>query len=221
MLKGRELMNELQTKPLHTIKLRTQELTSKCVGLWQKVVNVIAPPSKSVGVDTIKLLATVDQGVSTLEMRLNSLQELFENRFRYDETKERAFDTLYEKMRQYEGDYQASLKKNLVLALLLLHDNMQRIEVALCDRPAEQELVAELRQDLLDILYAEDVEPVGALGDSFDRHKQQVMQRIPTTDHAKDNKIERVVREGFVATNKVLRPQLVTVFTYQSPVSQG
>jgi len=123
-------------------------------------------------------------------------------------------------MRQFEGDYQASLKKNLVLSLLLLHDHMGNVEAALAEQSDAQRYVTGLRESLIDILYAEDVEPMGRLGDLFDRHKQQALSTVPTHDPAKDNTVERVVREGFVSAGRVLRPQSVVVYRYQSAVSE-
>lgn len=164
--------------------------------------------------------AAVESRLDAIEKGLSTLCDLFEQRWRYDEAKERAFDVLYAKMRQFEGDYQASLKKNLVLSLLLLHDHMGNVEAALAEQPDAQRYVTGLRESLIDILYAEDVEPMGRLGDLFDRHKQQALSTVPTHDPAKDNTVERVVREGFVSAGRVLRPQSVVVYRYQSAVSE-
>ena len=59
--------------------------------------------------------------LAAIEDKLHSLRELFEQRIQFDEAKDRAFNILYEKMRQSETDYQSSLKKGMVLSLLLLH----------------------------------------------------------------------------------------------------
>lgn len=168
-------------------------------------------------------LVSVVQRLAAIETHLSSLQNLFEQRLRYDEQKEQAFNKLYEKMRQQEGDYQASLKKSLVLSLLLLYDNMQKVETALGEQPDVQKYVTSLRQELIDILYAEDVEPMGNLGDVFDHHRQQAINTVPTNDLRQDKTVERIVREGFFhgSAKKVLRPQSVTIRKYQNSSIQN
>lgn len=155
-------------------------------------------------------------GLEIIRKEVNKLEKLFEERLRYDNAKEKAFDSLYERMKQYEGNYQASIKNSLIRSLLLLHDNMVTIETDLEDQPIIQKYISALRQELLDILYAEDVEPMGDLGKQFDHQLQQGVHTVPTVDLAKDNRVERVVREGFYIAGKVLRPQSVMVFRYQN-----
>jgi molecular chaperone GrpE (heat shock protein) len=158
-----------------------------------------------------------EHGVSleAVHSRLNAIEAslcaLLEQRLRYDEAKDRAFDVLYEKMRQFDGNFQASIKRNLVLSLLLLHDHICSAEAALEEHPVAQERVAGLRKALQDLLYAEDIEPMGALGDLFDRRRQQAIDAVATSDAALADTVERVVREGFLFAGKVLRPQSVIV----------
>jgi molecular chaperone GrpE (heat shock protein) len=156
--------------------------------------------------------------LAALEETVNGLRELFNERIMYDEAKEQAFNVLYEKLRHSEADNQSALKKGLILSLLLLHDRMQKAEGEFAETAAGQR-IGHLRRELLDILYAEGVELIDTQSDGFDRRLQEALQAVPTTDPEKDNTVDRVVREGFLSSGKVMRPQSVIVRRYNAVVS--
>jgi molecular chaperone GrpE len=147
---------------------------------------------------------------------VTALKTCFEERLQYDTAKDKAFDVLYAKLREQDADQSAALKKNLVLALLRLHDHMQEAEAALEEGSPGRQRIAGLRTDLLDILYAEEVEPIVPPGPEFDRARQQALGSVTTDFRALDNTVERVVREGFSSGSRVLRPQAVIVRRYRS-----
>lgn len=149
--------------------------------------------------------------LEAIETRLSDIKQLIAKRLRYDEAKEKAFDVLYEKMRQYEENFQASLKKDLIRSLLLLYDNMVKAEEVLVSIPEAQQRVSDLREELLNALYVQEVEPMGDLGEFYDKQKQQAIKVIPTDDPSEDGKVEQVTREGFLWAGKVLRPQEVVI----------
>jgi molecular chaperone GrpE len=163
-------------------------------------------------------LSSIDLRLAALEETLNGLRELFDQRILYDEAKERAFNVLHEKLRHSEADNQSALKKGLILSLLLLHDRMQKAECEFREAAAGQR-IADLRRELLDILYAEGVELIDTQSDGFDRRLQEALQAVPTADPGKDNTVDRVVREGFLSSGKVMRPQSVIVRRYYAGVS--
>jgi len=149
--------------------------------------------------------------LEAIEARLANIEQLIDKRLRYDAAKEKAFDVLYEKMRQYESDFQATLKRDLIRSLLLLYDNMVKTESTLADVPEARQRVSDLREELLNALYIQEVEPMGALGEFYDKQKQQAIRVIPADDPAEEGKVEQVVREGFLWAGLVLRPQQVII----------
>jgi len=162
----------------------------------------------------------IQSRLARLEDALNSLRACFDDRLRYDAAKDRAFDFLYSKLREQDTDQGFALKKNLILALLRLHDHMENAEGALDRDSHGRQHIADLRTALLDILYAEDIEPITTAGAEFDRTRQQALGSVPASDPAWDNTVDRVVRAGFVCGDRVLRPQSVIVRRYQSPEGQ-
>jgi molecular chaperone GrpE len=162
-------------------------------------------------------LSSIGLRLAALEETLDGLRRLFDERILYDEAKERAFDVLYEKLRNSEADNQSALKKGLILSLLLLHDRMQKAESEFGETAAVQR-IAHLRLGLLDILYADGVERINIQSDGFDRRLQEAVQVVPTTDPDKDNTVDRVVREGFLSSGKIMRAQSVIVRRYNAAV---
>jgi molecular chaperone GrpE (heat shock protein) len=159
-------------------------------------------------------LSSVGLRLVAIEERLHSLCELFNHKILFDEAKERAFNTLYDKMGQSQADYQSSLKKGMVLSLLLLHDRMQKAQGELGENVGAQRIL-HLRKELLDILYAEGVEPIEIRSEVFDRSQQETLETVPTMDPSKNNTVDRLIRDGFLISGKVLRPQTVIVRRYQ------
>jgi molecular chaperone GrpE len=153
--------------------------------------------------------------IAGLEEKFAKLQTCFEERLQYDAAKEKAFDVLHAKLCEQNTDQGAALKKNLVLALFRLHDHMQEAEADLEEGSMGRQRLAELRVDLIDILYAEDVEPIEVPSDEFDRSRQRALGTTPTNNPALSNTVEKVVYQGFVSGSRVLRPQGVIVRRYQ------
>lgn len=170
---------------------------------------------------------TVNEAISSFETRFNDievtlseLRKLFEQRIRYDEGKDKALDTLYDEMKQYKSGFQAFLKENMIRSLLLLHDSISSTKANFRKEKVPEHLLEQLdllRQELLDILSFEDVEPMGKVGETFDNRSQQVLRTVPTPDPAKNNLIAGTVREGFKSGERVLRPRSVAVCRYVPP----
>lgn len=180
----------------------SQGTGSKTAGKNEPLLEEIGMPANS--------LAGIQQEIQ--ELRL-----LFQKRLSYDAAKDKAFDTLYDKMRQFDGDFQGSLKRGMLRSLLLLHDNMAATEELLSGVPEAQQHVSHLRQELLDILYVEDVEPIDASDKAYDRQRQEAIGTVPTDEPAKDGTIARTSKMGFMLADKVFRPQKVVIYRYSSP----
>jgi len=165
-------------------------------------------------------LASIQVQLSNLNDTVIGLKGCFEDRLQYDAAKDRAFDTLYAKLGEQNTDQGAALKKNLVLSLLLLYDRMHLAEAGLPPDSDGRQRIVELRTELLDILYAEDVTPMNVVSSEFDRARQLAVGSVEAANQSQDNTVDTVVREGFLIGTRVLRPQSVVVRRYRKPVEQ-
>jgi molecular chaperone GrpE (heat shock protein) len=178
----------------------------------------IAPPAEKAPVS--EQLALIQLQLNNLNDTVIGLKNCFEERLQYDTAKNRAFDTLYAKLAEQNTDQGAALKKNLVLSLLLLYDRMHLAEAGLPADSEGRQRIVELRTELLDILYAEDVTPMNVVSSEFDRARQLAVSSVQTPDPAQDSTVDAVVREGFLMGSRVLRPQSVVVRRYTKSIEQ-
>ena len=148
------------------------------------------------------------QAMAVIE-QLQELKRLFDDKIKKDTSQKQAFDKLYEEMRQYKDDFIFAAVRPILADLILLYDNMVRAEHHWEDARGRQ-IIGDLREELLEILYRQDVEPV-CISDNttLDRRQQRVIQTVATDIAAEDKQIVRVVREGFMRGDRVLRPQEV------------
>ena len=117
-------------------------------------------------------------------------------------------------MRQYKENFLLQAQKPLFLDMILLFDQIQRAAESVEDE-AGQEAIENIKEELLEILYRRDVEPMEFDGDArFDRQWMKAIERIDTDDEAEDKTIDRVSRSGFKWNDNVLRPHEVVVKRY-------
>lgn len=155
---------------------------------------------------------------------LNEIKDLIENRLEYDAVKEKAFDKLYEDMRQ-QRELPNILDRNikpLLADLLLLYDNMNRFEISLTSQQSSNsetilQEFKDLLDELLETLYRQEVIPIeddGSGNFNSKLHKATKTEAAKTQDE--DFKIVDVVRKGFLWRDKILRPQEVVIKRFEN-----
>jgi molecular chaperone GrpE (heat shock protein) len=133
--------------------------------------------------------------------------------------RQKAYDELYAEMKDYKADFVYTSQKPLYMELLLLFDSIHRALKKLDEDKAEvvsradiRDTVTKLKEELLEILYRHDIEPVALVPPAkLDVEKQKPIKRIDTADPAEDKLVTEVIREGFMRGDVVLRPQEVVV----------
>ncbi len=71
------------------------------------------------------------------------------------------------------------------------------------------------QQGIEDILYRQGVEPFALEGDAFDPRRQRALSTVPTDDPDRNKRVAARLRKGFQAGDKVIRPEMVTVYSVQ------
>ena len=159
--------------------------------------------------DSLACLEKIEAQTTAISVQLHELQQQFVSKIQKDSSQKQAFDKLYEEMRQYKDDFIFAAMRPILADLLLLYDNMVRAERNWEDDRG-REIIADLREELVEILYRQDVEPICIADNAtLDRRRQRVIQTVATNDACEDGQIVRVVREGFLRGERVLRPQEV------------
>ena len=160
---------------------------------------------------TVENFEALAEEVSTLKQSLTA-------RVEQDAVQQKAFDQLYEELRQYKEDFIYQNEKALLLDLLLFYDSMNWFQASLIKKEMSPEVVADsfqyLIDELLETLYRRDVLPMEA-SDTFDRKTQKVIKTVNADSEQDDYQIHNVLKRGFTRGNRVLRAEEVVVKRFQ------
>ena len=142
---------------------------------------------------------------------LRELQTAFEEKIKYDETRDRMIDRLHAELQVYKEDLLLKMLRPLVLDLIDLHDNLGKWTNAGADAPGRVSF-ADLQGDLEDILYRNGFETFTVPEDLFDPRRQRALRTVPTVDATCDKRISERLRKGFLYGGKIIRPECVAVY---------
>jgi molecular chaperone GrpE (heat shock protein) len=133
---------------------------------------------------------------------------------------DKAFEALYEELRQYKEDFVFQAEKPLLLDLLLFYDSLNWLRSsALKGEVAHGDLSDSMQfliDEFLEILYRRDVLPMDSQP-TFDPSRQSGVKVVPTTDPAEDRQVSEVLKRGFTRAGRVLRSEEVVLKRYGAP----
>ena len=151
----------------------------------------------------------------TVDERVEELTELFRERLRTDAVQQKAFDQLYEELRQYKDDFIFQAEKPFLLDLLLFYDSLNWFQQSLQKQEMSPDVVADSFQYLLDefleLLYRRDVVPSESTS-RFDRRVHKAVRVVPSPNPADDWRVQAILKRGFVRGDRLLRAEEVSVF---------
>jgi len=152
----------------------------------------------------------------TLNRRLDALQAIFEREARAEASRERVVDRLHAELQEYKQDLLLKVMRPVFVDLIQLHDDIGKMaqgsvedgEVVARQRGALQGI----QQGIEDILYRQGVEPFAIEADAFDPRRQRAVSTVAAEDPALNKTVAARLRKGFAAGDKVIRPEVVTVY---------
>ena len=149
---------------------------------------------------------------------VSALKDAIADRKESEAVQQKAFDTLYEELKQYKEDFLYQNEKALLLDLLLFYDSLNWFQSSLVKKEMSPEVIADSFQYLIDemveLLYRRDVLPMEAT-ETFDRKRQKVIKTVPTTTQEDDYTIDSILKRGFTRGGRVLRAEEVVVRRFQ------
>jgi molecular chaperone GrpE (heat shock protein) len=100
--------------------------------------------------------------------------------------------------------------------LILLYDSLQQARTWVsCSTHLSNETFEDrlsvLEAELLEILLRRDVQKLEETGTKLDRQRHRAVRTVATTNPEEDNQIREVIRAGFAAGERVLRPADVVI----------
>ena len=160
-----------------------------------------------------------DFSLEALGDEVGSLREFVDQQGKRDEVQQRAFDALYEELRQYKEDFIYQQEKPLLLDLLLFYDSLNWFQQSLVKQEMSPEVIADSFQYLIDefleLLYRRDVLPMEGK-QRFDRESQKAIKVVYADDPAKDYLVRQVLKRGFTRGQRILRPEEVVISRFDA-----
>ena len=180
----------------------------------QAVEPAEAPPA-----DSSQVVDAVQQLGDRLGQRLDALSTLFDREIRAEATREKVVDRLHAELQEYKQDLLLKTLRPVFIDLIQLHDDIGKVAVAGADTgPDSARLVVLMQgfqQGIEDILYRQGVEPYEVEGDAFDPRRQRAVTTVATDDSARARTVAARLRKGFQAGDRVIRAEVVSVFSYK------
>ena len=154
-----------------------------------------------------------------LDRRLDALQNAFDREIRAEATREKVVDRLHAELQEYKQGLILGILRPVFVDLIQLHDDIGKMVAAQGEVDGDSArllgLMRGYQQGVEDILYRQGVEPFAVEGDAFDPRRQRALATVPTDDPDRARRVAARLRKGFQAGDKVIRPEMVTVFAHK------
>jgi molecular chaperone GrpE len=189
------------------------------------------PPSVGAGLESVlgavQALGTrLDESLAPLRSlgdlgrRLDQLHAVIEREGRAESTREKVVDRLHAELQEYKNDLLLKVLRPVFIDLIQLHDDMGKIlDAREAGEPGEAERLLDLlhgfQQGIEDILYRQGVEPFTVAEPAFDPRRQRAVQTVSTDDPQLNKRVAARLRKGFQAGDRIIRPELVSVFSHK------
>jgi len=159
--------------------------------------------------------AALESMSEALNQRLAGLQAQFDREVRAEATRERIVDRLHAELQEYKQDLLLRVQRPIFIDLIQLHDDIGKMARALGDErgAAFRGTLESIQVAIEDVLYRQGVEPFRGEGDAFDPRRQRALTTVATDREDLAKTIAERLRPGFQAGDKVIRPELVSVYT--------
>ena len=151
-------------------------------------------------------------------------RRILEREARAEATRERVVDRLHAELQEYKQDLLLKVQRPIFVDLIQLHDDIGKMIEARPigdDEPdraaAVRGILESIQVAIEDILYRQGVEPFAAEGTAFDPRRQRAVATVPTDDPDRNKTIAARLRKGFQSGEKLIRPEIVSVYTFRPP----
>jgi molecular chaperone GrpE (heat shock protein) len=160
-----------------------------------------------------------DVTMDALYQAVEQMRRDLDQQNRRDEVQSKAFDKLYEELRQYKDDFVFQSEKPLLLDLLLFFDSLNWFQQALITKEMSPEVVSDSFQYLIDefleLLYRRDVVMIESR-ETFDRESQKAIKVVTTSDPTQDYRVQKVLKRGFTRGGRSLRAEEVVLARFRA-----
>ncbi|MBN1931090.1 MAG: nucleotide exchange factor GrpE [Desulfobacterales bacterium] len=156
-----------------------------------------------------------------IQEQLSSLQREFQSKLKYDAHKDKIIDQLHQELQEYKKDIVKKYLKSFIMDVIKIIDDIRKLvehyrskEASAIDLEKLLKVFENIPSDLEDLFYWQGVKPFTCNKATFDPGCQRVMKTIETADKSKDKTVAESLRPGYEWDGKVIRPEMVAVYSY-------
>ena len=168
------------------------------------------------------IAAKIDDGV-------NRILKAFEEKLKYDASKQETVDRLYDELQGHRADFVAQAARPFIVGMIRHHTEIGKLVTAVRDAPAEEMSSAKFCQLLESLL--EDVEHVlrengvtayrAEISGPFDSKRQTLIGVVPTTDEKRSGTVAACHGPGFEHGDRILVRARVSRYGFPPPSSDS
>jgi molecular chaperone GrpE len=172
----------------------------------------------------------IHQTIAKLEVvqhQLRRLHEAFEAKLKYDAHKEKIIDQLHEELQEYRKDILRQHQHSFVTDVIKIIDDIRKLTSHYQSiDPGEWspvkllEHLEQIPSDLEDLFLVRGIVPFRQATPTFDPARQRIAKKVPTADPLQDKCVASSLRPGYEDQGRVIRPELVAVYDYDSSEAQ-
>jgi molecular chaperone GrpE len=194
---------------------------------YESIATDVSPEADPFGPDRSEVPDRVSEAIAALgeglNRKLDALSTLFDREIRAESTREKVVDRLHAELQEYKQGLLLGILRPVFVDLIQLHDDMGKMVAAQGEPEAEVarllDLIRGFQQGIEDILYRQGVEPFTVADDAFDPRRQRALSTVPTHEPSLNKRVANRLRKGFQAGDKVIRPEMVTVYSHKEPMT--
>ncbi len=186
-------------------------VTVNCVNETEE--DVMFPHEESIDLTVLKL--------NEISRQMEHLGREFQSKIKYDAHKEKIIDDLYQELQAYKSDFVKKHTQSMFMDVIKIIDDIRKLvnhynskELAENDLPKLLAILEDIPSDLEDLFYLYGVKPFTCDGGVFNPGRQRVIKKVKSLERSKDNTVAKSLRPGYEWEGKVIRPEMVSVYSY-------
>ena len=163
-----------------------------------------------------------------IKAQMEELSAAFDSKLKYDDHKNKIIDDLHQTLQQHREGLLKKYLHRIVMDVIKIVDDMRKLTAHYNQQSHSAETSVKLLKyidniasDLEDMFSWEGVVPFTCDGDVVDPARQRVLNKIETNDPEKDKTIAERLRPGYEWDGKIIRPEMVSAYIYQTNSPSG
>lgn len=164
--------------------------------------------------------------LSALEIvsdQISQLSASFETKLKYDAHKNKIIDELHQELQKHRDGMVQKHLHSMVTDVIKVIDDIRKFRahyetVETSEQTAARllDFMEEIAADLEDLFSWQGINPFTCDVKHFDSTRQRVVKKLDTDDPSMDKAIAQSMRPGYEWNEKILRPELVSVYVYNN-----